>query len=651
MRASLAHATAQAGAAAAAAALAPSAVRQGQGALSEFRTRLLAEVAAAYQLLGQRGSAGARTTRDFVCRCLNPGRKRHGDCKYIYHSRLNPRISNLALATRVKVRRRERPRHREAAVPMVTATRLRLKRELGLQWRIMFYVALGSLALVGFFAFVSHSAMDEATTGIFSERLYVARLVAAEVADRLEPGADPSELRVSQMDQVAAILTVHSAIPRVEGTNLRLTLWDGYGNVVAATAARVPDLVNREHQRLLGDFMARREPTVVVHRPQAAPDRAHVVAFAPLPGLPGGILLEQSEDAALGMPRALLHRLSILGLLFLLAGMALAWLTTRQVVGPLVRLTEDTARITAGDLSTPVSQAGQDEVRYLARSFETMRRQLQESHAQLADANRELEHRVQERTAELELRNSQLTAASRLLQERENERTFLLQKTIQAQEEERRRVARELHDVVGQFLFAQAVEFSVAEGEAQAVAPHLAARLAGMRTATSRMVGEVRRLTVDLRPELLDDLGLAAALDWYAEQVLQRQGIRVALDVDALDHRLPAQAEVVVFRVMQEAITNILKHARASQVRVALKWDGERLAGTVEDDGQGFDTVSLAGAHDEGGIGLLGMRERVALLGGSLQIFSAPGRGTRLIFRVPVEGRNSHDTDPDRSGR
>ena len=504
----------------------------------------------------------------------------------------------------------------------------------GLQRRIMLYVALGSALVLLFFSYVAQRALEDSTRIIYDERLHLAGLVSGEVEEWLYQDEN-GRLAMRSPERVAALLSLHASSLRTGTPDYHLAVVDGLGDVVTATHPR-PASFNEEHKRLLKDYLARPQAGVVIHEP--AGGQPHLVVYAPLPTLAGGIVLEQGRDAALAVPRDMLRKMGFLGVWFLALGLLLAWLTTRQVVSPLTSLTAITRRIAAGDLSTPVPQAGRDEVRDLAASFETMRRQLQGTHAELATANRELERRVQERTAELELRHADLASATRLLQEREAERTILLEKTIAAQEEERRRVARDLHDAVGQLLSTLVVRLMALESQASVADSSVAQELAELRALTSRTVGEVRRMIVDLRPELLDDMGLPAALEWYAEQVLGKQGVAISFDVATVGGRLSPQVELVVFRVLQEAINNIVKHAEAHQVRISLRRERDDLVGTVTDDGKGFESPRGGAAA---GVGLIGMRERVALLGGGLQIRSAPGQGTRLHFRVPIAREES----------
>ncbi len=222
-----------------------------------------------------------------------------------------------------------------------------------------------------------------------------------------------------------------------------------------------------------------------------------------------------------------------------------------------------------------------------------------------------------------------------------------MRKVISAQEEERKRIARELHDETSQALTALAVGLETA----LATLPPGGSRerLEEARALAVRTLEDVHRLIFDLRPSVLDDLGLLSAIRWYADRHLAPLGIAVRCEFSGLGThaegvggRLPPQVETALFRAVQEAITNIAKHAQAETVLIQCALREGTLTIEVEDDGKGFDPSSLAGPVRAGrGLGLLGIRERVELLGGTVQIESSPGRGTRIALRVPVAGGGS----------
>jgi PAS domain S-box-containing protein len=227
----------------------------------------------------------------------------------------------------------------------------------------------------------------------------------------------------------------------------------------------------------------------------------------------------------------------------------------------------------------------------------------------------------------------------RLYQElrRGRERLAVLStRLLAAQESERRAIARELHDEIGQALTAVSVNLQTLMGS-----PATADRrevLDESITITQQTLRQVRNLSLDLRPSLLDDLGLGAALRWYLERQGQRLGFAIALDDNLGDVRYPAPIETTCFRVAQEAITNVARHSNAQTVRVTVRRDAVELHLSVEDDGTGFDVDAARERASRGhSLGLLGMEERATLAGGRIEIMSRPGHGTRVIARFPVE--------------
>lgn len=210
------------------------------------------------------------------------------------------------------------------------------------------------------------------------------------------------------------------------------------------------------------------------------------------------------------------------------------------------------------------------------------------------------------------------------LADKERQRSRLLAALLNAQEEERARISRDLHDQIGQALTALllGLDESIARPEAH--------RLAKLKELTSVTLDDVRRIALDLRPSLLDELGLEAAVRRYARDLQERYALEVGVEVHL--PRLSRQSETVLYRVAQEALTNVVRHARASSASVVAMLAEGTVQLVVEDDGIGFDEMSLESAER---VGLMGMRERLELLGGSLRIESASGRGTTVHARLP----------------
>jgi signal transduction histidine kinase len=204
-----------------------------------------------------------------------------------------------------------------------------------------------------------------------------------------------------------------------------------------------------------------------------------------------------------------------------------------------------------------------------------------------------------------------------------------LRRVVQGQELERRRLARELHDETGQALTSILLGLkSVEEAKDD---PSLRVAAGGLRELVVATLQDVRRLAVELRPKALDDFGLVAALERLVETFGERSGLDVQLEAQLGDLRLAGETETTLYRIVQEALTNIVKHAQARTVSIILVRRGGLVSVLIEDDGSGFDP----GEAREDGLGLVGMRERVALIGGKVTIESSPGAGTTLAVEVP----------------
>jgi len=197
-------------------------------------------------------------------------------------------------------------------------------------------------------------------------------------------------------------------------------------------------------------------------------------------------------------------------------------------------------------------------------------------------------------------------------------------------EEQTRRISHELHDEAGQLLAS--VYLALDEVAHDLPAP-AAARLSSVKTLLDEIEVELRRLSHELRPTILDDLGLMAALDSLAQGVSARTGLWVKIE-GPRDDRFPAAIETVLYRIVQEALNNVGKHAQASAVTVVVRREGRRVCCSIRDDGVGFDPGTARSPAK--GIGLIGIRERLAPLGGALSIDAAPGRGTELRVAIPV---------------
>ena len=198
-------------------------------------------------------------------------------------------------------------------------------------------------------------------------------------------------------------------------------------------------------------------------------------------------------------------------------------------------------------------------------------------------------------------------------------------------EEQTRRISHELHDEAGQLL---ASVYLALDDVARDLPAPAAARLQSVKTLLDEIEVELRRLSHELRPTVLDDLGLMPALDMLAQGVSARTGLWVKIE-GPRDGRFPSPIETVLYRIVQEALTNVGKHAQASAVTIVVRREARRVCCSVRDDGVGFDPGTAARSTAKG-IGLIRIRERLAPLGGALSIDAAPGRGTELRVAIPV---------------
>ena len=596
-------------------------------------------------------------------------------------------------------------------------------RRIGIQRRIMLYVALGLSAMVGLLVFFGLRALEDATSLVFDERLSTARTVAIIIENDLdlvastvsrtaapwsqeqEPWSDAAATLLDQLTiadsaffevggvalvdeqartvasagipfdvpedllqvrpgahvtasagarqsaagvfgvvvvpiesgtQVARVLALLTAgnsnepfypsafrgTPRRPGDPdpgpqdaFNLEIMDPTGLVVLGIGEDSHPGEVSDHFPPIEDVDKTGPGVVLRHRvaQEGTGGTDHVMGAVPLANSEFTLVLEQPVDVALALPLQVRRRLFTWSGIGFAVALALAWITTKAVVRPTEQLTVAAKRMAAGDLESPISVSAQDEVAVLVESLESMRSQTRDAYQAVEDANRALESRVRERTVEL---------------------GTLLEKLISAQEEERHRVARELHDDAIQTLGALAIELDRAR---DVKAPEAALdHLLRARDLVRGLLVDMRRLILDLRPMVLDDMGLIPAIRWYAESRLDPARIAWSLDVDEPNQRLPAHIETALFRIVQEAINNVLKHSEAALVRIGVSF-GDAVRIVVEDTGKGFDPATRPRPDPSGRhVGLAGVRERVAVLGGRVEIRSAVDAGTVVEVVVPL---------------
>jgi signal transduction histidine kinase len=202
---------------------------------------------------------------------------------------------------------------------------------------------------------------------------------------------------------------------------------------------------------------------------------------------------------------------------------------------------------------------------------------------------------------------------------------------LRAREAEARRIAHELHDEAGQLLAALHITLD----DLATQAPAQEASVRKLREGLDRVEAQLRRLARELRPTILDDLGLAPALEWLAQGLAERRDVTVT--VDAPERRLAPEVETVLYRIVQEALTNAVRHARPRRITVLVREEGAQIRAVVRDDGRGFDAVAQLARRGDRGLGLIGIRERAEALGGVVDIRSAPDQGTEVCVLIPQE--------------
>jgi PAS domain S-box-containing protein len=251
---------------------------------------------------------------------------------------------------------------------------------------------------------------------------------------------------------------------------------------------------------------------------------------------------------------------------------------------------------------------------------------------QFSDEEREMLTAIGSQIA-VAIENARLYAE---VQQKEHIRGELFKKGINAQEEERKRIARELHDETSQNLTAL---LFLSEEIVEMDDPEIAKmRLVQMQNLVKLTLDGVHKIIFDLRPSMLDHLGLVPALRWYAESRLSPKDVRVEIKEVSRPRRMPAEVETALFRVVQEAINNVARHAAARNLRIELEFTDQSVKVEVEDDGIGFDIGSsqMISPEDGRGLGLMGMQERIELLGGEIIVETNPGLGTMLVIQVPL---------------
>lgn len=427
------------------------------------------------------------------------------------------------------------------------------------------------------------------------------------------------------------------SIPTSDNTLVEIV--DSYGVIIASRDPK-RTLTGSDHNMFLRNLIAQKKSTVgTCHRchdqESSAQNRTRdMIAFSPLSNAHWGIIVRDEENAVFEPARKLERDFIILSITAIITAVLLAIGMSKSIVNPIQQLISSAKKIGKGNLSDPVTVGAAGEIGILAKSFDDMRIKLDRSLKQIFDQNLELEYKITERTRELQKSRRRLSR--------------LLDSLITAQEEERRRVARELHDDTSQSLAALGMSIDLA-AMAMEEGGLTVEGLKNLKAKLREALDGVHRLIRDLRPPVLDDLGFESAIRWLLEKHLDEKNIHHELFVMAgfmeqyqsmgkSDTSL-GKIELMLFRVVQESVINILKHASASNVYVYLCSGGSMINIAIEDDGKGFDpkaVLAVGEGEHERGFGILGMKERIAMLDGELSICSEPGEGTLVTIEVPI---------------
>ncbi len=311
------------------------------------------------------------------------------------------------------------------------------------------------------------------------------------------------------------------------------------------------------------------------------------------------------------------------------------------------RVRKDGSRFWANVLLTPLRDAKGD-LRGFAKLTRDMTERREREEA-LTRAKELLELRVEQRAAVLTRVNEELRVeiAERMRTEQQFKETLDQLRALAARlqsirEEERASIAREIHDELGQACTAIKMDLALIGRKITARQTQLRAKIESSMQLVDDMIVTLRRIASDLRPRSLDDLGLAAALEWQGQEFEKRMGIRCHLALPAQQLNLDSERSTAIFRIFQESLTNVVRHAQATSVEARLELQGDQLIFSVRDNGKGFDREE---ARARRSLGLLGMQERAHLLQGEISIEGIPGSGTTMILRIPLLPSALHPQD------
>lgn len=410
-------------------------------------------------------------------------------------------------------------------------------------------------------------------------------------------------------------------------TKISVQLVDNQGALIASNH-QAGETTPADHNKFFASHIAGKKRYIGIchrcHEGEKTFDRKNkdILVLAPLANAPWAVVMKEPEKSVLTTSALLKKDFIVIAVTALATAFLLALGMSKRVVKPVKALIAAAESLGKGNLGDPVEVKGDDEIGVLARSFDAMRVKLAQSVDSIQQYNAELERRVRERTRELEGKRAAIQT--------------LLKKIISSQEEERKRIAREMHDETLQALSAILMDVGVCKLRPDLMTP---GKVSTMYESITKIINEMNSLVQNLRPTVLDDLGFGPSIVWVLERNLKDRGINYYLNMNgSTGRRFSPEFEITLFRIIQEASANIARHARAESVFVQLGRKNGILLVTIEDDGRGFDTGTLF--HDNlkrRGLGILGMKERAALLDGRLTVCSSPEAGTMVSLEIPVQ--------------
>lgn len=462
-------------------------------------------------------------------------------------------------------------------------------------------IVVGTVLLLG--TFVTLQVRRSLTTILQDElerqALSITGHVAENVANSLETGADVNldallrDTQAHYSDERHNTDIAYLLVMASDGT----ILGDTFTDSIPSDDWRTNPLSTSKHQSLKWRDTGEGRVLDVAEVFAFSGDRTGIVQI--------GLTNREIRAAVNEVTQQLIVTIAIMSLASIAAAVFLTWLITR----PIRNLVRATQAVAQGDFSQHVTPWAKDEIGKLSETFNTMTEALAQA--------------AQEQAERTELRAQ------------------FVNRVIAAQEDERRRIARELHDSTSQSLTSLLVGL---QALGQSTSGELRQRTESLRRIVSETLEEVHGIAWQLRPSALDDMGLAAALERYVADYHERYGLAVDLVIHGLrDVRLSPEVETTIYRIVQEALTNVARHAQADQASVLIEHRDEKTLVIVEDNGIGLDSnTAIKGSREHLGLygirehlGLYGIRERAELLGGKLLIESEPGRGTSLFVDIP----------------